>query len=117
MIFSILGVLVILFQLANIGGSYHGLDSPFWGFLLGIGLICSPFKAISMLLYYLLMLVFIVGFPFLGAYIGVQFFGKDSFGTIIGLIIGGLIGFNIAINDLFDNLSSPFRKIASHDDK
>ena len=100
----ILGVIVIIFQLMHIGGDYRGLDSPIWGFLLGFGLIVSPFTALGMLLVYLLMLVFIVGFPVLGAYIGAQIMGKDSIGVWLGLIGGGIIGFKIATGDFFDTL-------------
>ena len=113
----ILGVIVIIFQLMHIGGDYRGLDSPIWGFLLGFGLIVSPFTALGMLLVYLLMLVFIVGFPVLGAYIGAQIMGKDSIGVWLGLIGGGIIGFKIATGDFFDTLVSPLRKVAEQDDK
>ncbi|XDO83478.1 hypothetical protein ABLB98_03920 [Acinetobacter sp. XH1639] len=113
----ILGVIVIIFQLMHIGGDYRGLDSPIWGFLLGFGLIVSPFTALGMLLVYLLMLVFIVGFPILGAYIGAQIMGKDSIGVWLGLIGGGIIGFKIATGDFFDTLVSPLRKVAEQDDK
>lgn len=113
----ILGVIVIIFQLMHIGGDYRGLDSPIWGFLLGFGLIVSPFTALGMLLMYLLMLVFIVGFPILGAYIGAQIMGKDSIGVWLGLIGGGIIGFKIATGDFFDTLVSPLRKVAEQDDK
>ncbi len=113
----ILGVIVIIFQLMHIGGDYRGLDSPIWGFLLGFGLIVSPFTALGMLLVYLLMLVFIVGFPVLGAYIGAQIMGKDSIGVWLGLIGGGIIGFKIATGDFFDTLVSPLRKVAEQNDK
>ena len=113
----ILGVIVIIFQLMHIGGDYRGLDSPIWGFLLGFGLIVSPFTALGMLLVYLLMLVFIVGFPILGAYIGAQIMGKDSIGVWLGLIGGGIIGFKIATGDFFDTLVSPLRKVAEQNDK
>ena len=113
----ILGVIVIIFQLMHIGGDYRGLDSPIWGFLLGFGLIVSPFTALGMLLVYLLMLVFIVGFPVLGAYIGAQIMGKDSIGVWLGLIGGGIIGLKIATGDFFDTLVSPLRKVAEQDDK
>ena len=101
----------------HIGGDSRGLDSPIWGFLLGFGLIVSPFTALGMLLVYLLMLVFIVGFPVLGAYIGAQIMGKDSIGVWLGLIGGGIIGFKIATGDFFDTLVSPLRKVAEQDDK
>lgn len=113
----ILGVIFIIFQLMNIGGDYRGLDSPIWGFLLGIGLIVSPFTAVGMLLMYLLMLVFIIGFPILGAYIGVQITGKDSIGVWLGLIGGGYIGFKIATGDIFDTLIAPLRKVEEQDEK
>ena len=113
----ILGVIVIIFQLMHIGGDYRGLDSPIWGFLLGFGLIVSPFTALGMLLVYLLMLVFIVGFPVLGAYIGAQIMGKDSIGVWLGLIGGGIIGFKIATGDFFDTVVSPLRKVAEQNDK
>ena len=113
----ILGVIVIIFQLMHIGGDYRGLDSPIWGFLLGFGLIVSPFTALGMLLLYLLMLVFIVGSPILGAYIGAQIMGKDSIGVWLGLIGGGIIGLKIATGDFFDTLVSPLRKVAEQDDK
>lgn len=113
----ILGVIVIIFQLINIGGDYRGLDSPIWGFLLGVGLIVSPFTAVGLLLMYFLMLLFILGFPILGAYIGVQITGKDSIGAWVGLIGGGLIGFKMITGNFFDILVAPLRKIAEQDDK
>lgn len=106
----ILGVIVIIFQLMHIGRDYRGLDSPIWGFLLGFGLIVSPFTALGMLLVYLLMLVFIVGFPILGAYIGAQIGGKRQYWGLVRLIGGGIIGFKIATGDFFDTLVSPLRK-------
>ena len=112
-----LGAIVIIFQLMHIGGDYRGLDSPIWGFLLGFGLIVSPFTALGILLMYLLMLVLIVGLPILGAYIGAQIMGKDSIGVWLGLIGGGIIGFKIVTGDFFDTLVSPLRKLAEKDDK
>lgn len=116
-VLPVLGVIIIIFQLMHIGDNYRGLDSPIWGFLLGFGLIVSPFTTVGMLLMYLLMLVFIVGFPILGAYIGAQITGKDSFGVWVGLIGGGIIGFKIATGDFFDTLVAPLRKVAEQDDK
>ena len=113
----ILGVIVIIFQLMHMGGDYRGFDSPIWGFLLGFGLIVSPFTAVGMFLMYLLMLVFIIGFPILGAYIGAQITGKDSIGVWIGLIGGGFIGFKLATGNFFDTLIAPLRKVAEQDDK
>lgn len=113
----ILGVIVIIFQLMYIGGDYRGLDSPIWGFLFGFGLIFSPLTALGILLMYILMLMFIVGFPILGAYIGVQIMGKDSIGVWLGLIGGGIIGFKIVTGDFFDVLVSPLRKVTKQDDK
>lgn len=116
-ILPILGAIVIIFQLMHIGGDYRGFDSPIWGFLLGFGLIISPFTAVGMLLIYLLMLVFIVGLPILGAYIGTQVTGKDSIGVWLGLIGAGFIGLKIATGDFFDTLVAPLRKVAKQDDK
>jgi hypothetical protein len=101
----------------HIGDYYQRFDSPLWGFLLGIGLIVSPFTAVGILLTYLLMLVFILGFPILGAYIGAQITGKDSFGVWVGLIGGGILGFKIAWSDFFNTLVAPLRKVADQDDK
>ncbi len=70
-----------------------------------------------MLLTYLLMLVFIIGFPILGAYLGVQITGKDSIGVWLGFIGGGFVGFKIATGDFFDTLITPLRKVAEQDEK
>jgi hypothetical protein len=62
-------------------------------------------------------LVFIIGSPILGAYIGAQITGKDSIGVWVGLIGGGILGFKIATGDYFETLMTPIRKVTELDDK
>lgn len=112
-IIPILWIIVITFQLTHIGVHYYGMDSPIWGLLLGFGLISSPFLAVGMLLIYILILLFIIGLPILGAYIGAQITGKDSIGVWVGLISGGFLGIKI----LMSYLLAPSRKVADQDDK
>lgn len=112
----ILGVTVIIIQLTHLGGSYNGMDSPLWGFLLGIGLIVSPFTAVGMLLAYLLMLALLIGLPILGAIIGAHLTGKDSLGVWLGLIGGGYIGIKSVSGEFYDKLIEPLRNLAKKDE-
>lgn len=109
------GVIVIIFQLLHTDSNHRGLDSHFWGFLLGFGLIISPLKAVGMLAMYILILTFIIIFPILGAYIGTQITGKDSIGGFLGLISGGIIGLKLATGNFFHTLMAPLRRVAEQD--
>jgi len=111
---ALLGVLVIIATLSGGIGYGRGSVSFFLGLALGGGLIVAPFTAFGMLLMYLLMLVFIIGFPILGAYIGAQITGKNSIGVWVGLIG---VGFKIATGDYFETLMTPIRKVTEQDDK
>lgn len=115
-ILPILGVIVIIFQFFHLGDVYRGMDHPIWGFLLGIGLIISPFTAILMLMAYILMVGIPLGLGFLGAYIWVSLFGKGAW-AIIGFIIGGWVGYKIVISNSFEKLLEPFRALEKKADE
>ena len=70
LILPILGVFVIIFQLASMGGYYRGLDSPIWGLLLGAGLIAFPFTALGMFIFYILFVGIPLGLGLAGAMLG-----------------------------------------------
>ena len=112
----LLGVLWILITLSTLGGHGRLNVSFFLSLLFGGTLIASPFFALGIALMYLLMLVFIVGGPLLGAYIGVQIGGKDSAAVWIGLVLGGFVGFKVAVSDFFEMLMKPITAIANEDD-
>jgi hypothetical protein len=108
LVLPVLGVIVIIFQLIHIGDDYRGVDSSFWGFLLGFGLIVSPFTALIMLIGYLLMIGIFFGSGILGALICVELFGRGGW-AIIGFCIGCWGGLKFVCSDLFDKLLKPLR--------
>jgi len=112
----ILGVLVIIFQIFHLGEEYRGMDSPIWGFLLGIGLIVVPFTALGMFVLYILMVGIPLALGFLGALFWVEFFGKSGW-AIIGFLTGGWLGFKFIFSDYFDKLLEPLRALAKNDDE
>lgn len=87
------------------------------GFALGGGLIFAPFIIFGILSTYLLLLVFIIGFPILGAYIGGQITEQDSIGILAGLIGGGFLGFKIVGGNSFHKLIAPTRNAGDQDEK
>jgi hypothetical protein len=110
----ILGVLVVIFQLFHLEGDYRGMDSPIWGFALGIGLIVAPFTALKIFVMYILMVGIPLGLGFLGALFWVELFGKGGL-AIIGFLAGGWVGFKFVISNLFDKLLNPFSALAKKD--
>jgi hypothetical protein len=114
--FAILGVVVIILQTLALGESYSGLDSPIWGYLLGIGLIVAPFTALGMLIGYLLMIAAIVAPSILGFLIVKEVTGSSGLGAI-GFIAGIAIGMKFAGSEVFDRLLEPFRRLADKEEK
>ncbi len=115
-VLPILGALIILFQLFHLGGNHSGLDSPFWGFLLGAGLIVAPFTALGMLLMYLALVGIPLGLGLLGGVLWAELFGKGGW-AIIGFIAGGWLGFKFVVSDSFDKLFEPLRALSDKADK
>ena len=94
---ALLCIFIIFVTLKHGMGYGKGSVSFFLSLMLGAGLIVYPFAAFGMLLMYFVMLVFIIGFPVLGAYIGVQITGKDSIGAYLGFFGGGYIGIKLVM--------------------
>jgi len=114
--FAILGVVVIVLQTLALGESYRGLDSPIWGYLLGIGLIVAPFTALGMLIGYLLMIAAVL-VPAIGGFLIVkEVTGSSGLGTI-GLIAGVAIGIKFAGSKVFDRLLEPSRRLVDEKEK
>ncbi len=99
LIFTALGVLVIVISLTATGPS-AGLDGPIWGILLGLGLIFIPGTALVVLLGYLLIVGIPLGLALLFAKIAYEAFG-DGFMPIVGLIAGGVTGYRVIVSDAF----------------
>lgn len=114
-ILPILGVVIIIWQVSNMGDDYRGLDSPLWGLLLGIGLIVSPFTVLSMFVFYILMAGIPLGLGYLGAVLVKDMFGPSLF-SIVGFIGGLVLGGKFVLSDAFDKLLEPLRTL-SKDDK
>jgi len=115
-VLPVLGVLLILFQVLHLGGSYGGLDSPVWGFLLGVGLIVAPFTALGMLVMYLALVGIPLGLGLLGALIWAEQFGKGRW-ALIGFVAGGWLGFKFVVSDSFDRLFEPLRSLGDKANK
>ena len=108
-IISICGILLFFVALFN-GGDV-------WSFLLAIGMVFAPFTALAILFTYLLMIGILIGMTILGAYIGVQIGGKDSFLAFAGILAGGFLGFSFVITDKFDSIFiEPLRKVTTLDE-
>ncbi|EKA7408837.1 hypothetical protein OL305_000527 [Vibrio parahaemolyticus] len=107
MIFKFLGVFVLLAAIVD-GGTV-------WSYILGFGLILFPFNAFSIYVAYILMIVTFLGSVLLGGYIGVQIGGKDSGVALLGLILGGFVGFKLVCSNYFDLLLEPIRKMSELD--
>lgn len=112
----IIGIVVIIFQFLHLGDDYRGLDSPIWGFLLGFGLILSPFTALGMLIAYLFMVGIPLGLGFLGALFWIELFGKGGL-AIIGFLGGGWLGFKFVVSDSFDKILEPLRMLGKKDNE
>ena len=113
--FAILGIVIIVLQTLALGQSYRGLDSPLWGYLLGIGLIAAPFTALGMLVTYLLLLAAFFG-PAIGGFILVkEITGLSSLG-IIGAFAGAAVGIKFVGSGLFDRLLEPLRRLANEEE-
>lgn len=56
-----------------------------------------------------------LGSVLLGGYIGVQIGGKDSGVALLGLILGGFVGFKLVCSNYFDLLLEPIRKMSELD--
>lgn len=115
-VLPILGVLIILFQLFHLGGSYGGLDSPIWGLLLGAGLIVAPFTALGMFLMYLALVGIPLGLGLLGGYIWAEFFGKGGWAAI-GFLVGAWLGYKFVVSESFDKLFEPIRALRAKSEK
>ena len=109
--FALLGVVVIVLQTSALGAPYSGLDSPVWGYLLGIGLIIAPFAAVGMLACYLLMIIALLG-PAIAGLLIVKEVTESSELAYLGFIGGGVIGFKFVGSKTFDRLVEPIRRVA-----
>jgi hypothetical protein len=115
-VLMIVGVLLVLATLAGGLPFGRGLVGFVLCLVLGGTLIVAPLTGLGMLLTCLLLFLFVVGFPILGALIGAQLTGKASVGVWLGLVVGGVIGFKIAASSLVDKLLDPVRKAAEKDE-
>jgi hypothetical protein len=115
LVLPILGVVLIIFQLANLGGHYRGLDSPIWGLLLGVGLIVSPFTAMGMFISYIFLVAIPLGLGIFGGMLGKEIFGQ-GFGANVGFIVGICLGGKFVLSDAFDKLIEPLRTLSKEED-
>lgn len=104
LILLILGVVAIIYQLAD-DGDYYGNNSRIWGVLLGIGLIVSPYTAIDMFIFYILFIGIPLGFAILGLTLGKEFFGQGFVADIAGFA-GFVLGGKFVVSDAFNKLSA-----------
>lgn len=116
-VLPVLGLLLIGLAIVGGPGSGRGSIDFLVTLALGFTFIVSPFLALGIALMYFLMLMFIVGAPFLGAYLGAQLGGRDSLAVWVGLLAGGYIGMKFVLSDGFDVLMRPIRKLADQDGK
>lgn len=114
MIFAVLGVIVIVLQTLALGQNYRGLDSPLWGYLLGLGLIAAPSLAVGMFATYALIILALFGSAGAGFVIVKELTDSPGLG-LIGLIGGAAIGFKFIGSDYFDRLLEPLRRWHDND--
>ncbi len=95
-----LGMVVIVIQILNFNDTYGGLDSPWWGFLIGVGLIVSPLLTIGLLLAYILLIIFWIGGVLVMTKFLLGMFG--NIGGFVGLIIG-ILGPFIVLSSMHED--------------
>lgn len=117
LILPVVGVLLIIATLVSAPSKGWSDIDVFLSLLLGGTFIVSPFLALGIVTMYIAMLLVIVGFPFLGAYIGAKIGGRDSLSVWIGIFAGGYLGIKFAVSDFFDALMKQVRQIFNGDDE